>query len=106
MCHPAVVSKDLRVTQEFAAAHVNDVRIDPLRGPELTPTATQSRRWLAKHPLLPAQAPQASRQPDQAMLRRQNSGGQRGAASSTMLTGPGGIDPALLNIGRVTLLGS
>lgn len=47
---------------------------------------------------------QASRQPDQSAAR---SAGARmaGGTSSTMLTGPGGVQPNLLNIGKNTLLG-
>ena len=56
----------------------------------------------------PPPEPQAAKQPDQANLRSQPAAGPRGPgpASSTMLTGVGGIDPRLLSIGKNTLLGS
>lgn len=54
-------------------------------------------------------APQSSKAPDAGSVRAAQSGaGQAGGSpgvAQTFLTGPGGIDPALLNLGRSTLLG-
>lgn len=55
----------------------------------------------------PAKPPQASRAPDRQAIRTSNAGnaGMVSSGSSTMLTGPSGIDPAMLNLGRNSLLG-
>jgi len=53
-----------------------------------------------------APASQAERIPDQAGLRRQGANGGPAGAASTMLTGPGGVSPNLLSLGKNTLLGS
>lgn len=62
----------------------------------------------AKAPQLPA-TPQASQVPDANADLAKNAGtGQAGGDSGvaqTFLTGPGGIDPSLLNLGKSTLLG-
>lgn len=48
---------------------------------------------------------QNQKQPDtNALLSAAQQGGKAGA-SGTMLTGPGGIDPSALNLGKSTLLG-
>lgn len=55
------------------------------------------------------QAPQASQVPDANADLTKNAGtGQSGGSpgvAQTFLTGPGGIDPSLLNLGKATLLG-
>jgi hypothetical protein len=52
---------------------------------------------------------QDAKAPDQATVRANNMGtGQAGGSpgvAQTMLTGPGGIDPKLLKLGKNTLLG-
>lgn len=61
-----------------------------------------------KTPNLP-KMPQASQVPDANTDITKNAGtGQAGGSpgvASTFLTGPGGIDPSLLNLGKSTLLG-
>lgn len=62
----------------------------------------------AQKPNIPAK-PQASQVPDANTDITKNTGtGQAGGDSGvaqTFLTGPGGIDPSLLNLGKSTLLG-
>jgi len=62
----------------------------------------------AQKPNIPAK-PQASQVPDANTDITKNAGtGQAGGNSGvaqTFLTGPGGIDPSLLNLGKATLLG-
>lgn len=56
----------------------------------------------------PAPQSQAAKMPDQSAVRRQGAGGGTGAApaaASTMLTGPGGVAPGALSLGKSTLLG-
>jgi hypothetical protein len=57
----------------------------------------------------PKPPPQASKAPDAAgVLKSQQGAGQAGGApgvAQTFLTGAGGIDPALLQLGKTTLLG-
>jgi hypothetical protein len=45
------------------------------------------------------------REPDMAGIMDRASQGAGGGPSSTMLTGPGGVDPTQLSLGRNTLLG-
>lgn len=57
----------------------------------------------------PAPATQATSAPDTSTVRAQQAGtgqagGQAGVAQ-TFLTGPGGVDPSLLQLGKNTLLG-
>ncbi len=47
----------------------------------------------------------SKRQPERAGLRRQNVQEAKSGIASTMLTGPGGIDPSTLSLGRNVLLG-
>lgn len=63
-------------------------------------------------PAPPAQQPasQAAKTPDASTFKSANQdamgpGGPLAGNSSTLLTGPGGIDTSLLNLGRSTLLG-
>jgi hypothetical protein len=63
-------------------------------------------------PLQAATAPpesQAAKAPDASSIAAGQAGqGQAGGApgvAQTFLTGPGGIDPSLLNLGKTTLLG-
>lgn len=62
----------------------------------------------AHKPNIPAK-PQASAVPDANSDITKNAGtGQAGGdagVAQTFLTGPGGIDPSLLNLGKTTLLG-
>lgn len=62
----------------------------------------------AKGVQLPA-TPQASKVPDaNADLTKNTGTGQAGGSpgvAQTFLTGPGGVDPSLLNLGKTTLLG-
>lgn len=51
-----------------------------------------------------APASQVAKMPDEG-LRRQAAGAVSGKRDSTMLTGPGGVAPGLLNLGQNTLLG-
>lgn len=57
----------------------------------------------------PPPAPQASKTPDANAVAGSLAGtGQAGGApgvAQTFLTGPGGIDPSLLQLGKTTLLG-
>lgn len=57
----------------------------------------------------PKAPPQASKAPDAAgVLKSQQGAGQAGGApgvAQTFLTGAGGIDPSLLQLGKTTLLG-
>lgn len=59
----------------------------------------------------PPQATQAAQQPSAATVRGQvgagGAGGPGGApgVAQTFLSGAGGVDPSLLNLGRATLLG-
>ena len=72
--------------------------IDPPQAPQV----------IVQAPPPPPPLSQASRQPDQAALRSAQQGrlrGPGGSSSPTMWSGPGGVDPALLSIGRNTLLG-
>lgn len=59
-------------------------------------------------PKIPA-APQSAQVPDaNADITKNTGAGQAGGDSGvaqTFLTGPGGIDPSLLNLGKATLLG-
>lgn len=59
-------------------------------------------------PQIPA-APQASQAPDAAGTRAAMAGTGQGGGSpgiaQTFLSGAGGVDPSLLNLGRSTLLG-
>lgn len=53
---------------------------------------------------------QGSKTPDMAAINAQNTavasaGGSKAGNSSTFLTGPGGVDPGTLNLGKNTLLG-
>lgn len=61
-------------------------------------------------PAAPAGTPQSSTVPDATKVGGDMSGtGQAGGApgvSQTMLTGPGGVDPNTLNLGKNSLLGS
>ncbi len=52
-----------------------------------------------------ARAPDAANMIAQAQQAAKTAGGGMGGAGSTMLTGPSGVDPAALSIGRNTLLG-
>lgn len=76
-----------------------------------------SQALAPKAPDMPAvtpasQAPQsqAARMPDQQAVRRAQGGAGGAAAASsptgTMLTGPGGVAPGALSLGRSTLLGA
>jgi hypothetical protein len=60
-------------------------------------------------PPAPAKPPQAAKTPEVATMRRQNAvgaaAGPSAGPSSTFLTGPTGINPALLSLGKSTLLG-
>lgn len=47
-----------------------------------------------------------ARAPDVGAMLAGNQQAAKGGGSSTMLTGPGGVDPSSLNLGRNTLLGS
>jgi hypothetical protein len=62
----------------------------------------------AKSPTIPA-VPQAAQLPTAAQTVSGQAGtGQSGGSpgvAQTFLTGPGGIDPSLLNLGKSTLLG-
>jgi hypothetical protein len=49
---------------------------------------------------------QQSKTPDVGAMLSGNQQSAKGGASSTMLTGPSGIDPTTLNLGKNTLLGS
>ena len=57
----------------------------------------------------PVQPPQASKAPDMGIIQKQLAGtGQAGGApgiGQTMLTGPGGVNPGQLTLGKNTLLG-
>lgn len=44
--------------------------------------------------------------PDVGSMLASNQQAAKGGGSGTMLTGPGGVDPATLNLGKNTLLGS
>ena len=44
--------------------------------------------------------------PDVGAMLASNQQAAKGGGSGTMLTGPGGVDPATLNLGKNTLLGS
>lgn len=61
-----------------------------------------------KKPNIPA-PPQASQVPDANTVVKGQTGQGQAAGSpgvaQTFLTGPGGIDPSLLNLGKATLLG-
>jgi hypothetical protein len=70
--------------------------IDPPAAPQAPP---------APPVVAPPPVAQAPRQPDQAALRSAQAGRVQGKGSPTMLTGSGGVDPALLTIGKNTLLG-
>lgn len=48
---------------------------------------------------------QTEKAPDAAGVRAKNKNAMASGMSSTMLTGPGGIDPTSLSIGKNTLLG-
>lgn len=66
--------------------------------------------WANKNnkPKIPA-APQAAQVPDANTDITNNAGSAQAGGSpgvaQTFLTGPGGIDPSLLNLGKATLLG-
>jgi hypothetical protein len=66
--------------------------------PQQSPTAPASP---------PKPSPQSAKQPQVPALRAANAmqTGVNAAPSSTFLTGPGGIDPKTLQLGRNTLLG-
>jgi hypothetical protein len=48
---------------------------------------------------------QAAKAPDEGAMRRAAAALAGPSVQSTMLTGPGGVSPSLLNIGKTTLLG-
>jgi hypothetical protein len=52
-----------------------------------------------------AQAQANKKQPDYAAIMDRAGGGAAGGPSGTMLTGPGGVNPASLTLGRSSLLG-
>lgn len=52
-----------------------------------------------------AQNAASRRTPDMAGIMERAGQAAQGGASSTMLTGPGGVDPTQLSLGRNTLLG-
>lgn len=56
-------------------------------------------------PEAPKPPPQGAKQADQSAVRGAATAGG-GSGSSTMLTGPGGVAPNLLSIGKNTLLGA
>jgi len=60
-------------------------------------------------PPTPAPPPQPSQMPNMSVIQKQLAGaGQAGGApgiGQTMLTGPGGVDPNQLTLGKNTLLG-
>jgi len=60
-------------------------------------------------PVAPPPPPQASQMPNMNVIQKQLAGaGQGGGApgiGQTMLTGPGGVDPNQLTLGKNTLLG-
>lgn len=70
--------------------------------------AVSSSTNKAKSPNIPA-VPQAAQQPAASTVVAGQSGtGQSGGSpgvAQTFLTGPGGVDPSLLNLGKSTLLG-
>ena len=79
----------------------------------LAPSPQQPRQQqVLAPPAAPGQAPQAgARAPDYeaslaANRRRETGGGPTATPSSTFLTGPGGVDPSKLVLGRNTLLGA
>lgn len=45
------------------------------------------------------------KKPDSGALLSANVAGGKGGQASTMLTGPAGVDPSLLQLGKTTLLG-
>lgn len=45
------------------------------------------------------------KRPDGSTLLSSNAAAAKGGQSGTMLTGPGGIDPSVLQLGKTTLLG-
>jgi hypothetical protein len=61
-------------------------------------------------PIKESDRPQASKEPDRAGIAAKNAaaaapGGSMAGNSGTFLTGPSGIDPSTLNLGKNTLLG-
>lgn len=59
-------------------------------------------------PPAPEKPPQQAKAPEMGALRRQNQvaeGGPGMSSNSTLLTGPTGVNPGMLNLGRATLLG-
>lgn len=77
-----------------------------LSGATSKPKAAPATQTAAAPPTPSAQAPKA---PDVATIAAGQAGqGQAGGApgvAQTFLTGPGGIDPSLLQLGKTTLLG-
>jgi hypothetical protein len=57
----------------------------------------------------PPPPPQAAKAPDADIIRSKNkqamSGGMDGGTNTTVLTGPGGVDPNALETSKTTLLG-
>jgi hypothetical protein len=49
--------------------------------------------------------PAAAKTPDRPMISKANAAAGAGGPSSTFLTGPSGVDPSTLNLGKNTLLG-
>jgi len=85
---------------------------DKILGGPLSPTQLLLKQASSvktpAQPVIPP-PPQASKVPDASTIQQQLAGtGQAGGTpgvAQTFLTGPGGIDPSLLKLGKNTLLG-
>ena len=94
MCDPATLTAAAAIASAGAGAY----------------TALTQKTPKAPEVQAPEKPPQAAKAPDAGSLRRNNANasllGPMSGNSSTLLTGPSGIDPGMLNLGRNTLLGS
>ena len=74
-----------------------------------SPKAPKQQTLLAQQPAATPQG-QAARAPDYNAMQSRNqqreSAGPMAGPSSTFLTGPAGVDPTKLKLGRTTLLGA
>ena len=92
MCEPATVAYGAMAVAALFGANQSKKAADAARG---------------NQPQLPSAPPQESKAPDTGAIRRAAAARVgAGQASSTLLTGPGGVAPSALSLGYNTLLGS
>ena len=92
-------------TASAATAGIVTAGAGALAGAAVSAAAPKPQMPKIPDPIKPPTPTQASQAPQRATQRLANAATGGLGNSSTFLTGPGGIDPGTLNLGRNTLLG-